>query len=263
MGLFGATFLLGLLLASPPSSATVSAEESVKAAVAKGDVEAAVAALRSATSELEVVGRTDPGGAAQRLDDLASLVLPLSPDAARTAAEAGRAWRARAFTPAGAEVAKSWSLLATIAYTTGDWKSAEASARKALAIKRTADDTENLAVILMMQGRLADAEPAFVDAIGMRRAAGDPAKLAESLNGYAELLRQRDRPEAAAKTFDDAVKIAAPLADSDPLLLARLETNRAGLAKDRGRLGEAEEGVRRSIAIKEKAVAAGIPADLS
>ena len=262
MALLRAALLLGLLLAAPRAEG-VPAEAAVKAAVEKGDVEAAVATLRSATSALEVVAKTDPGGAAQRLDDLAGLVLPLSPDAARQAAERSLAWRERAFTPTGAEVAKSWSLLATIAYTAGDWKSAEASARKALAIQRSADDTENLAVILMMQGRLADAEPVFLEAIGLRRAAAEPAKLAESLNGYAELLRQRDRPEAAAKTFDDAIKIATPLAESDPLLLARLETNRAGLAKDRGRLGEAEEGVRRSIAIKERAAAAGIPADLS
>ena len=255
--------LLLALLAGTPGGSGVSAEESVKAAVEKGDIEAAVAALRSAASALEVVAKTDPGGAAQRLDELAGMVLALSPDAAREAAEVGRAWRERAFTPSGVEVAKSWSLLATIAYAAGDWKAAEAHARKALALQRSADDLENLAVILMMQGRLADAEPVFVEAIALRRTANAPAKLAECLNGYAELLRQRDRPEAAAKTFDDAVAIAKPLAGSDPLLLARLETNRAGLAKDRGRLGEAEEGVRRSIAIKEKAVAAGTPADLS
>src|SRR5262245_13096129 len=248
--------LLGLWLAAPPAE-RVSAEAAVKAAVEKGDVDAAVAALRSAATELEGGAKTDPGDGAHGLDDRAGMVLGLSPDAARAAAEAGRAWRERAFTPTGAEVAKSWSLLATIEYASGDWKRAEEDARKALAIQKSADDLENLAVILMSQGRLADAEPMFVEAVGLRRGAAEPAKLAETLNAYAELLRRRDRTDAAAKTFDDAIAIATPLAENDPLLLARLETNSAGLAKDRGRLGDAEEGVRRSIAVKEKAAAAG------
>ena len=261
-----AAFLIGgLLLASAAPRAEISPEDAVKAAVEKGDVEAAVAALRSAVSSLETVAQTDASGAAQRLDDLAGLILPLSPDAARTAAETARGWRERAFTPAGKEVAKSWALLATIDYTTGAWGAAESSARKAVTIDRTADNLETLAVLLMKQGRLADAEPFFTDTIAMRRAAEppEPAKLAESLNAYAELQRMRDRADAAAKTFDEAIGIATPLAGDDPLLLARLETNRAGLAKDRGRLGEAEEGVRRSIALKEKAAAAGLPPDLS
>jgi tetratricopeptide (TPR) repeat protein len=257
--------LAGLLLASPEAGGEHSADIAVKAAVEKGDVEGAVAALRSATSELEVVAKTDPAGAAQRLDDLAGLVLALSPGAARAAADAGRAWRERAFSPTGKEVAKSWSLLATIAYTIGDWKNAESHARKAVELDRSADNLEALAVVLMYSGQLAEAEPIFRDAVALRRAArpAEPAKLAESINAYAELIRRRDRPDEAARTFDEAIAIATPLAESEPLLLARLETNRAGIAKDRGRLGDAEEGVRRSIALKEKAAAAGAAADLS
>ena len=153
------------LLSGPPVGQGVSAEDAVKAAVEKGDADAAVAALRSAASELSAVAKTDPAGATQRLDDLAGMVLPLSVDAARAAAETGRAWRERAFGPTGTEVAKSWSLLATIAYASGDWKGAEAAARKALELHKSADDLENLAVILMKQGRLADAEPVFVEAM--------------------------------------------------------------------------------------------------
>jgi len=49
-----AAFLIGgLLLASAAPRAEISPEDAVKAAVEKGDVEAAVAALRSAVSSLE------------------------------------------------------------------------------------------------------------------------------------------------------------------------------------------------------------------
>src|SRR5262245_55506257 len=118
MRVIGAVLLICGLAAPAAGNST---EDAVKAAAEKGDVEAAVAALRSATSELEVASKTDPGSAAQRLDDVAGLVLSLSPEAARTAAETARGWRERAFTPTGKEVAKSWALLATIDYTTGAW----------------------------------------------------------------------------------------------------------------------------------------------
>jgi tetratricopeptide (TPR) repeat protein len=269
--LAGVLLIGGIVTGSAAVRAEDSAASAVKAAAKKGDVEAAAAALASAGSELEALAKTVPGEAAQRLDDLASLVLSISGgagsaiDAVRSAAERGRSWRERAFTPAGKEVAKSWSLLATIAFTTGDWRAADASARKAVALDPTADNLETLAVVSMYQGRLAEADPTFVATVALRRAAAppEPAKLAETLNAYAELLRRRDRTEEAAKTFDEAIGIAKPLEDTDPLLLARLETNRAGLAKDRGRLGDAEEGVRRSIALKEKAAATGASADLS
>lgn len=265
MGHAFVVFGLSLGLSSPIRGDP--AEDAVLAAVGKGDVEAAAAALESAIAGLEAAAKSNPAGAAQKLDDLAGAVLSLpgGTAAARTAARRALEWRERAFTPKGREVAKSWNLLATIDYMTGDWKSAESNARKAVELDRSGDYLETLAVVLMYSGQLAEAEPVFKDAVALRRAArpAEPSKLAETLNAYAELIRRRDRPDAAARTFDEAIAIATPLAESDPLLLARLETNRAGLAKDRGRLGEAEEGVRRSIALKEKGAAAGASADLS
>lgn len=259
-----AAVLVGLLASTSPES-EIAAEKALQAAVEKGDVDAVVAALRSATSELEAVAERDATGAAQRLDELAGLALGLAPDAARAAAERARFWRERAFGPTGREVGKSWNLLANIAFATGEWNVAEGNARKAVAIDRSADHLETLAIVLMYEGRLGDAEPPFRESVSLRRGASapEPAKLAETLNAYAELIRRRDRPDDALRMFDEAIAIATPLAESDPTLLARLETNRAGIAKDRGRLGEAEEGVRRSIALKEKAAAAGASSDLS
>ena len=261
---WAAAVFVGLLASTAPDP-EVPAEKAVQAAVEKGDVEGAIAALQSASNALEPVAERDAAGAAQRLDDLAGLVVSLAPDAARAAADRARLWRERAFGPTGREVAKSWALLTTIAYTQGDLNAAESCARKAAERDRSGENLKTLAIVLIKQGRLADSEPLLKDAVAVSRAAvpPDPASLADTITTYAELLRMRDRMEGAARAFDEAVAIAAPLAETEPLVVARLETNRAGLAKDRGRLGEAEEGVRRAIALKEKAAAAGANADLS
>jgi tetratricopeptide (TPR) repeat protein len=154
--------------------------------------------------------------------------------------------------------------MSTFAFLRGKWDEAETWERKALEIRRetkdpsVVDSLDGLGVVLVRQGRLADAEPLLAEAV--RVAA--PDKRFEAMNSLAELYRQQDRLDEAEKTFRDAIAGAEALGPDASPLLARLTNNLGGLLKDKGNLADAESLTRRSLTLREAAPQPD-PADLS
>ena len=256
-----------------------SEEQAVRDALAAERADDAIAGLPSAVLAREAQAATDPAAAAAAIDDLAAAVFSgaQGSEAAVAAAEAAferaLALRTRAFGERGSETAKSCSMLSTFAYLRGRWDDAESWERKALSIRRESlpagdlaitESLDGIGVVLVRQGRLADAEPLLAESVRLYdaqpEAAGD--KRLEARNSLAELYRQQDRLDDSERTFREAIAGAEKLGPEGAPLLARLANNLGGLLKDEGNLAEAESLNRRSLALREGA-AQPDPADLS
>jgi tetratricopeptide (TPR) repeat protein len=254
-------------------------EKQVLDALAAGNVDAALAGLPAAVAAREAQARDDAAAAAKAIDHLAAVIFRGGggSEASMAAVEATyhRALdlRVRAFGEHGVETARSCSKLSTFAFLRGRWDDAESWERRALAIRREAlpagdpaiaGSLGDLGIVLVKQGRLADAEPLLVEAANVYDAAPDAPvdKRLEAQNSLAELYRQEDRLQESEKTLRGAIAAAEKQgADAAPLL-ARLTNNLGGLLKDEGNLAEAEKLTRRSLALREGATPPD-PADLS
>jgi tetratricopeptide (TPR) repeat protein len=98
----------------------------------------------------------------------------------------------------------------------GDYAAAESNIRKALDARRRfldesdpelAESLDGLAQLLFMRGKPDEAEPLFRQALAIRRRADDPAQLVASLNGLAELLQDRGKSEEAETLFREALDL--------------------------------------------------------
>ena len=136
---------------------------------------------------------------------------------------------------------------------------AEAHYRRALQIKRqklpprhlsTLNTLSTLATSLRDQQRLAEAEPLMLEALAARRALHGErsSQVADLLNEYAFGLHDAGRLGEAIRRFDEA--LAADPSEPDSLSMAVKLNNRAGAQEDAGLLADAEQGYRRSLAIR-------------
>jgi predicted ABC-type transport system involved in lysophospholipase L1 biosynthesis ATPase subunit len=253
-------------------------EKRVLEDLAAGKADDAIAALPAAVGAREAQATIDAKAAAGAIDDLAAAVFSGAggSEAATVAAEAALkralALRGRIFGEHALETAKSCTTLSDFAFMRGRWDDAESWERRALAIRRDAVPADPLAVarsldglgvVLVRQGRLADAEPLLSEAVRLYDAdpaAGD-ARL-EARNSLAELYRQQDRLEESEHLFREAIAAAEQAGPDGAALLARLANNLGGLLKDEGKLAEAETLNHRSLALRESAPHPD-PADLS
>jgi CHAT domain-containing protein/tetratricopeptide (TPR) repeat protein len=271
---------LSLALSAEPAGLPVPVEEQrVLDALAAGRAQDAIAGLPAAVGAREAQAAIDPAAAAMAIDDLAASVFQGAggSEAAVAAADAAvrRALdlRTRSFGEHSAETAKSFNTMLTFAYLKGRWDDAESWGRRALAVQRDAlpagdlglaESLNSLGVVLVRQGRLAEAEPPLAESVRVYTTSpGDHVeKLLDARNSLAELYRQQDRLVDSERTFREAIASAERLGPAAAPLLARLENNLAGLLKDEGNLAEAEALTRRSLALREGATPPD-PADLS
>ncbi len=254
-------------------------EQRVLEALAAGRAEDAIAGLPSAVGAREAQAAIDPAAAALAIDDLAASVFQGAGGSAAAVAAAEAAvrralgLRTRSFGEHSAETAKSFDTMLTFAYLRGRWDDAESWGRRALAVRRNAlpagdlglaEPLNSLGVVLVRQGRLAEAEPLLAESVLVyAEPPGDQIeKLLDAKNSLAELYRQQDRLVDSERTFREAIVSAETLGPAAAPLLARLENNLAGLLKDQGNLAEAEALTRRSLALRE-GVAEPDLADLS
>ena len=121
--------------------------------------------------------------------------------------------------------------LAALRAEQGAFDEAMGSTREALAVARHGGEVGVLAHVahtlghlLHRTGSLADAESAYLEAIGLLRDL-DPAFASSALGDLGALLADRDLPDEAARTLQEA---AGGLAD-EPALRAILEIDRAHL----------------------------------
>lgn len=251
------------------------AEQKVMDALAAGKADEAIAGMKDAVAAREAQASTNAAAAATAIDDLGAAIFQGAGgnDAAIVAAadafQHALDVRTRAFGERGAETATSYSTLSTFAFLRGKWDDAEKQERHALEIRRAThdpsvvDSLDGLGVVLVRQGRLADAEPLLVQAVQASSAPpATPDRKYEAMNSLAELYRQQDRLPEAERTFREAIAGTEKLGPDASTLLARLTNNLGGLLKDEGNLADAESLTRRSLTLRESAPKPD-PADLS
>lgn len=152
----------------------------------------------------------------------------------------------------------------------GRYREAEAAYRKSLEIRKKrpghpdmATGEYNLGMILLLQGRDAEAEPLLRRALAHREKllpAGHP-QIAESLNGMGLLYRTQGRNGLAEGCWRDALGILERVFGPESTVVASMVNNLAGAKFDQGRYDEAERLLLRSLAIREKAGARAAAAE--
>jgi hypothetical protein len=163
---------LGVHAQAPPILPVPQEEQLVREALAAEKKDEALAAMQGAVAARERQASIDAGAAADALDDLGIALYQGAGGseeavaAANAALQRALAVRKRAFGERGAVTAKSYSTISTLSYLRGRWDEAEANERIALEIRREAlpagdpaiaESLDGLGVILVLQGRLADA----------------------------------------------------------------------------------------------------------
>ncbi len=136
---------------------------------------------------------------------------------------------------------------------------------RALEIAQTeypSDSTEvaihlnNLALLLKVQGKLAEAEPLYRRALAIReeKLGKDHLDVSTSLNNLAVLLKDQGKLTAAEPLYSRAIAIGEETLGKDHPKNAVWLNNLARFFQDHGRLVEAEPLYRRAIAIGEEAL---------
>jgi tetratricopeptide (TPR) repeat protein len=131
----------------------------------------------------------------------------------------------------------------------GDYTAAESNIRKALDARRRfldesdpelAESLDGLAQLLFMRGKPDEAEPLFRQALAIRRRADDPAELVGSLNGLAELLQDRGKSEEAETLFREALDRERTNSAAGIAESARTQNSLAILLHATGKLEDSE-----------------------
>ena len=130
-----------------------------------------------------------------------------------------------------------------------------------VAPEERATGLNNLAGLYKAQGRLAEAEPLYQEALALNRQAlraGHP-HIAASLNNLASLYQDQGRLAEAEPLYQEALALnRQALHEGHPTIATRLN-NLARLYQDQGRLAEAEPLFQEALAIDRQALRAGHP----
>jgi CHAT domain-containing protein len=154
--------------------------------------------------------------------------------------------------------------LSGVRFNEGDFVGAEDAERRSLEIRsrihppedpRTAESRRDLALILVAQGRLAEAAPDLVEAL--RVIESSPAiafaQVAVGRNYLAELYRLQGRYGEAASVLEDLVRQAEAKLGPEHPQFAFFLNNLSGVYRDEERFDEAETLLRRSLALRQAA----------
>jgi tetratricopeptide (TPR) repeat protein len=131
----------------------------------------------------------------------------------------------------------------------GDYAAAESNIRKSLDARQRfldesdpelAESLDGLAQLLFMRGKPDEAEPLFRQALAIHRRADDPAQLVGSLNGLAELLQDRAKSEEAEALFREALDLEQRNPAVGIVESARTQNSLAILLHATGKLEDSE-----------------------
>lgn len=166
------------------------------------------------------------------------------------------------------EKLKDRSAVALKHYQAGEFTSAHTAFEEVLAISRRrfptdefpnghvdiANSLNNLALLLQVQGKLAEAEPYYRECLEMKKHLykGDHRDLARSLNNLATLLQAQGKQADAEPICRDALAMYRRLFQEDHSDVAMCLNNLGVLLQERGKLAEAESLHRESLAMKQR-----------
>ena len=251
---------------SPADNAPAAPMDRFDAAVRRGDTTTALAAAREAAQAARADRDLSAEERSGRLAGIGIRVVQEVGSGAEAAAlaedlleEALEIRRVR-YGDESLEVAESYDTLSTFHFMTGRYDAAEEEERRAVALREAAlppDDPalalarDGLGTILVRQGRYSEAEPLLAEALDVYRQADPPEaeNLSGALNTLAELARTRGDLGLAEERLNEGLSYVAAAPALEPPLL----NNLAGLFKDQGRYAEAEDLLRRSLALREAA----------
>lgn len=168
-----------------------------------------------------------------------------------------QAWSiAEQFAPEDARRWRSLHNVAALAYVRGEYGRARQLFAKLLQADAPSElergkVLSTMATLLRTQGDLEQAEASAREAVTILRSAGPQSKaLANTYHVLAEIQRHRRAFPESMRLLDEAAQILAALAEPDPLEGLTLQS-RASLYSDQGRSADAEQPQRRAVAIFE------------
>lgn len=114
-----------------------------------------------------------------------------------------------------------------------------------------AEVLDNLATLLLDQGRLNESESLYREALALRREVlgADHSLTAETLYGLGRCLKGKGKLQAAKATFDEALQIYRTVYGEKHYLVAEVQYERARLAYQQGQYQQAERFYREAASI--------------